>query len=738
MKLLPKLLCVSAMVALAVALTACGGNSSASSASASASTSGASSAASASASQSASDEAAAAVYQKALAGEDIVNTFITENLPNGKIADDAAAEKCVMGMIDRLGGDKTTELEINSVRPVEDGMTTYTFTQRAGGVLVYGSTVKLIVDKDGNPIAVVSSIMPDVQIKPIESWAVDAAQAEKVVMDQLKAQDSTAKLVEGASERTIIGIPGNQDNYVCAWVVYTFDGGDADSHQVYDAHYVTAEGDYLYSIPMSAPGDPEALSGQNAKASFDFDAYEPAEVKATVNHVDGTTEEVTLPALKDVATGKTYLGDAKRKILCADYAAYANGKELKPIEAQDGVDPVDANEYRTFSRVWDYFDSVGWTGPDGDGTPTLMLMNYVDANGNPIDNAAYDAKKDGFQVFYFSRGTDFGECLDIVGHEFAHCITGATMTTNLYKNDQGAINEALSDIMGNVVEMRLNGDAGAWIVAEGRGEKGAWRNMADPHEYAQPEFAFDTYYAPRPARPTAMNDQGGVHKNSSLLNIVSYKLDKAGMTPQEQGLFWMNVALVLSPQADYPMLAEMLPWVMEQVGFDKYVEPLKAAIEEAKFTATEDPGTIPEGCGALTFDFAPIAEEAEGGCVTLALFKAPDAEISKRVETWPVAGTTVAKASVPAGDYYVVAVVGDPNGFIKQFLALGEDGWKVLDGKDPETIKANSKAVTVEAGKTVEVPNDGFGPVANEQFDMIRKALSREDEGEEGAEGQTE
>ena len=109
MKLLPKLLCVSAMVALAVALTACGGNSSASSASASASASGASSAASASASQSAADEAAAAVYQKALAGEDIVNTFITENLPNGKIADDAAAEKCVMGMIDRLGGDKYVE-----------------------------------------------------------------------------------------------------------------------------------------------------------------------------------------------------------------------------------------------------------------------------------------------------------------------------------------------------------------------------------------------------------------------------------------------------------------------------------------------------------------------------------------------------------------------------------------------------------------------------------------------------
>ena len=111
---------------------------------------------------------------------------------------------------------------------------------------------------------------------------------------------------------------------------------------------------------------------------------------------------------------------------------------------------------------------------------------------------------------------------------------------------------------------------------------------------------------------------------------------------------------------------------------------------------------------------------------------------NKRVETWPVAGTTVARANVPAGDYYVVVVVGDPNGFMRQFLALGENGWKVLDGKDPEIIKANSKAVTVEAGKTVEVPNDGFGQVANEQFDLIEKTLTEQYGGEEGAEGQTE
>ena len=42
------------------------------------------------------------------------------------------------------------------------------------------------------------------------------------------------------------------------------------------------------------------------------------------------------------------------------------------------------------------------------------------------------------------------------------------------------------------------------------------------------------------------------------------------------------------------------------------------------------------------------------------------------------------------------------------------------------SAKTNSKAVTVEAGKTVAVPNDGFGPVVTEQFDLIKKAFSEQ------------
>ena len=248
--------------------------------------------------------------------------------------------------------------------------------------------------------------------------------------------------------------------------------------------------------------------------------------------------------------------------------------------------------------------------------------------------------------------------------------------------------------------------------------------MADPHQYAQPEFAFDTFYAPRPPVITSINDQGGVHTNSSLLNMVAYKLGQAGMSPQEQGNFWINVALVMSPQSDYPMLAEMLPWIMEQVGYGKYVEPLKAAIKDAKFTTTEDPGTAVEGCSSVSFDFAPVKEAAEKGVVSIGFYKAPDANPLMRAETWPVAGTTVAKANLPAGDYYVVASVGNDDGSMRRVMVLGENSWTNIGSnhKDPEVIKAAGKVVTVEADKPLEIPSNNFAQVANDALKELAQA----------------
>lgn len=42
--------------------------------------------------------------------------------------------------------------------------------------------------------------------------------------------------------------------------------------------------------------------------------------------------------------------------------------------------------------------------------------------------------------------------IDILGHEFTHCVSNMLASYLPYLNDSGAINEGLSDTMGNMIE----------------------------------------------------------------------------------------------------------------------------------------------------------------------------------------------------------------------------------------------------------------------------------------------
>ena len=58
-----------------------------------------------------------------------------------------------------------------------------------------------------------------------------------------------------------------------------------------------------------------------------------------------------------------------------------------------------------------------------------------------------------------------------------------------------------------------------------------------------------------------------------------------------------------------------------------------------------------------------------------------------------------------------------------------QEGWTIIGDshKDPEAIKAAGRVVTVEAGKTLQIPNDNFGSVATEQLKEIEKVLAEQD-----------
>ncbi len=646
-----------------------------------------------------------AEYERALSASALVTGFIGEKFYDKPIENDDAALDAVQSVIERVGGDETTVLELREIRPTETGTTYYTFRQRAGDVLVHGGSVKLVVDKDHNACGLVSALLPDVQLEDLGSWEISAEEAEKIVLDECADSDNVrATLVKGATEQALIPLGDDTQQVRYAWVVYT-NNYFADVDTAYLAHYVDADGGYLYAIPVNVPNNADALAGD--EANFPFGELEKATWSGTVTKHDGTKMDINVPILVDPETEEAILADGDRKIVCADYADFWFNEQISPRnEGEDSFNNDELIIYDTFIKVWDFFESIGWTGPDGEGTPTLLGMDMVDENDEVIQNAAYGGRRYGFQTFCFNRIDPDGECFDIIAHEFTHCVTTTTMTSNLYLNDAGAINEGMSDIMGNLTEMMIAYDQdGEWLIGENEGEGvGPYRSMKDPHAFNQPAFTWDAYYGPAVGEATTANDCGGVHVNSSLLNLISYKLDQAGMPLTDQMYFWMNVALAMTPSTDYPQMAELLPWCMEQAGYTEYVDALKKAIEDTRIAETEKPDKIPEGLGCVTLS---LSENAPDNISEMRLvFKSTEASADAPAAiAWAGGNSDVFMATMPAGDYVFELKRFEGENLVGEF-SLTKDGW--VETNVEGDAQPSLHTVSVASGETVTLPSDGL------------------------------
>ena len=124
---------------------------------------------------------------------------------------------------------------------------------------------------------------------------------------------------------------------------------------------------------------------------------------------------------------------------------------LSRSEGQGPVVQSDVNRaYDYYGDTYDYyFRAFGRDSIDGLGLPMVATVQFLSSNVCP--NAFWDGS---LLQMVFCPGTVTD---DIVGHELTHGVT--EFTANLiYQNQSGQINEAMSDIFGELVDL-FNGDA---------------------------------------------------------------------------------------------------------------------------------------------------------------------------------------------------------------------------------------------------------------------------------------
>lgn len=184
--------------------------------------------------------------------------------------------------------------------------------------------------------------------------------------------------------------------------------------------------------------------------------------------------------------------------------------------------------YNNAGKTYDYYytkharDSY-----DGAGATMHSSVHYSTNYNNAFWNGSQMVYGDG-------DGTTFSplaRSLDVVAHELTHAVTEKTSGL-VYRNESGALNEAMSDVFGAATEVYNDGgiNADTWKIGDEIYTPGtagdALRYMNDP------ELGGDYDYYP--TRYIGTSDNGGVHWNSGVQNLAFKLLVTGGTHPRSK------------------------------------------------------------------------------------------------------------------------------------------------------------------------------------------------------------
>ena len=144
------------------------------------------------------------------------------------------------------------------------------------------------------------------------------------------------------------------------------------------------------------------------------------------------------------------------------------------------------------------------------------------------DNASMSFSGGTMKVGLGSAGTlaNSWSTLDIIAHEFAHAVTGASANLT-YSNESGALNESFSDIFGETTENYIL-EGNDWLMGDER-TNGAIRSLSNPNANNDPDTYGGTNWF------TGSGDNGGVHTNSGVQNFWFYLLTVGGSGTNDNG-----------------------------------------------------------------------------------------------------------------------------------------------------------------------------------------------------------
>ncbi|WP_026593934.1 M4 family metallopeptidase [Bacillus sp. UNC437CL72CviS29] len=421
-------------------------------------------------------------------------------------------------------GEKSAEDSFKVKQVKKDSITDATVVrmqQVYEGTPVWGSTQLAHVSKDGSLKVLSGTVVPDLDKK------------EKL---KNKNKIEGKKAIEIAQQD--LGLTPKYEVEPSADLYVYQNGEDTTYAYVVKLNFLDPKpGNYYYFI--------EADSGKvlNKYNTIDHVTDENKSlVKQEVAKQDAKAAAKPVTGTNKVGTGKGVLGDTKSINTTLSGSTYylqdnTRGAQIFTYDAKNrttlpGTLWADTDNVFNASRdaaavdahyyagvTYDYYKKTFNRNSFNDaGAPLKSTVHYSSGYNNAFWNGSQMVYGDGDGYTF----TALSGGLDVIGHELTHAVT--EYSSNLiYQNESGALNEAISDIFGTLVEYSDNRNPD-WEIGEDiytPGTSGdALRSMSDPTKYGDPDHYSKRY--------TGSSDNGGVHTNSGIINKAAYLLANGG------------------------------------------------------------------------------------------------------------------------------------------------------------------------------------------------------------------
>lgn len=432
----------------------------------------------------------------------------------------------------------------------------YRLQQNYKGIPVYGKTVVYVTDQDDNAMSVTGNIVDvdeNISLIPTVTQEQINLSLKAWLVNKMSISDTEIKEISNGG--LCIYISSMTGNSHLAYRIYV-----GIYEIIVDAH--NAE---ILSMTATVVPETESVTGYMASDNENLNGFAIKKLGKYYYVMSDISRGLTVYTFNGrISQDDTRFWRSRATIVESTDQIFGNTEAEIALEYEEG-----AQLLLNVAQIYDYFKVLGFTFT-GQNTNLYYNDGYDDGEN------ALGGRVDGCGIISMGAVTGVN-CIDVIAHEYAHFVSRKLVEWE-GNPESGALNEAISDIFGELVESYVTSTEVNWMMDD-------FRNIAQPSEFQNPDFYGGEYWGDT-SNPIKDNDYGYVHNNSTVISHAAYLMwngidgdDTKRIPADNLAKLWYRAMLMMPADCDFSTCRQLVEWAALSV--DGLTELQRECIAEA-------------------------------------------------------------------------------------------------------------------------------------------------------------